>query len=1087
MKLKCQIVYIVISLVLFSSKAFALITGPNIICKNGVGVFKTTLNVGGFYTWTGPPNTTVISGQGTNTVVIKFQQSGGKVYVKQGGVLDSLDIILSDLPLPNVSIGSNKTLPICAGSEIALTGSGADSLRWLSNVTNGVSFTPGEVLFDNFISLNTYNTTSLKIADIDGDGWEDIIAGFDQSQTLRIYRNRGLAGQVSGSTFELEVIIESNPIARLIEIGDFNNDGKADIAVAFNNNSVSIYKNNCTIGNIAASNFSKTDILPGSGSFFEIRAIPLSDLNNDGKLDIMVNLGTGKLRFFKNNNIGSSISFAGFEQNLFDEKQTTYYSTFADIDNDGYKDLCANYYVSFLGVLKNANPNNGLLVDSNASAYKWVSPVDGFYNLEVADFNSDNYLDFASGSFAYIGNGNYGYKLSLFQNKSKTGPINFGSKVDLSLNSRSRGLLTTDLNLDGKKDLLVCTDNLNFKKLSYFINSGGIGDISSNQFPNRVDVDCGFNSNGIVEADINKDGRKDFVAFGNTGIHFFSNKTNHFQLLGIAANGCSNVAEIQINPSILPIANINPSGTVSRCINESVVLKASKGIGYSYIWQQGNDTLYGSNADSLHVLSTGTYKVIITNSANCSAVSAPVLVAIAPNITNNTIVASSIVCEGTVPSIIIGLTPDGGGGNFQYAWYSATDTNGVWTKVGTSKDYSPPMITQDTYFKRGVKGITCNNEVFSNTHIMQLKPTPIAQFEIDKAYQCFPSNQFFFEDKTIWPHGAYQREWDFGDGSKDTAALVAKSYASLKNYTVTLSINSIYGCKDIESKTVSFPSFNEGQNICLLRVDEPTQKNAIVWQRKLGSQIAAYRIYKETNTTNVFEPIGLSPADSMGYFLDLSSDPISRSNRYKISILDTCGNEGPLSEPHKTLHLAINQGINNTYNLIWEPYIGLEPQTINIYRGSNSNNLGLLANLPASVFQFVDQNPLQGNNYYMVELVFGVSCDPTILLKKAFNSSTSNIASSIPSALQEVAGLKSVLVNIGPNPFQNEVKVYPPNGQAITLEIFDIQGRKMKQFELLNDVQSINTSDFEEGVYIFSIYENGRAHQVRMIKRLNLE
>jgi hypothetical protein len=1082
MKAKLSIIIILISFALVSADVFAQITGPTIICKNGVGVFKTNLNTGGFYTWSGPVNATIIAGQGTNTAVIKFQQSGGKIYVKQGNLKDSLSITLSDLPLPNVSIGSNKALPICVGSEIALTGSGADSLRWLSNVTNGVSFTPGEISFDNFISFNNLNATSLKIADIDGDGWEDIIAGFDHFQSLRIYRNKGLAGQLSENSFDPAVIIQATPVAQRLEIGDFNNDGKPDIAVAFNNNSVSIFKNNCTIGNVQSANFSMVEIVSSSGNFFDIRAIPIADLNNDGKLDIMVNFVSGKLYFFKNNNIGSNISLAGFGQNLFDEKQATYYSTFADIDNDGFKDLCANYYVSFLGVLKNKNPNNGLLVDSNSTANKWVYPVDGYYNLELADFNNDSYLDFAAGTFLYSGNSTYSYKISLFQNRSMTGPISFGPKIDLSLNSRSRGLLTTDLNFDGNKDIIVSTDDLNFKKLSFFKSTGILGDISTSLFSSRQDVNCGFNANAMVEADLNKDGRKDFVAFGNSGIHFFSNKTNHFQLLGIASNGCANIAEINIKPNPTPLALITPMGTQNACISNGVVLKTTKNSRYTYLWQNGNDTLLGKNADSLIVFNSGSYKVIILDSNNCKGVSVPSSVTIAPLITRNEIQASSIVCNGVNPPAIIGLTPDGGGGNFQYAWYSATDTIGVWTKVGTSKDYSPPMVTQDTYFKRGVKGITCTSEVFSNIHNMLLKPMPVAQFEIDKSYQCFPANQFFMEDKTIWPFGSYQREWDFGDGSKDTAALVVKSYAALKNYTITLSINSIHGCKDIESKTVSFPSFNEGQNICLLRVDESSQKNAIVWQRKLGSHIAAYRIYKETNTTNVFEPIGLSPSDSMGYFLDLSSDPIARSNRYKISIVDTCGNEGPLSAPHKTLHLTINKGLNNSYNLIWEPYFGLEPQTINIFRGNTPNNLSLLASLPASVLQFVDQNPLQGNNYYMVELVFGVSCDPTILLKKAFNSSTSNIASSIPSALQDVAGLKSALVNIGPNPFQNEVKVYVPFGQTITLEIFDIQGRKVKKFELMDGGQGINTSDLEEGVYVFSFNDHGRTHQVRMIK-----
>ncbi len=1067
---------------LSANHSLAQIIGSNVICKNGVGVFFSNFNTGGSYTWKGPANTTVISGQGTNRVVIKFQQSGGKVYVKQGSLIDSLNVVLSDLPLPNVSINSNKPLPICAGSEITLTGSGADTLKWLNAATNGAPFALGEVSFDNFISFNNLNTTSLKIADVDGDGWEDIIAGFDHFQSLRIYRNKGLAGQLSENSFDPAVIIQATPIAQRLEIGDFNNDGKPDIAVAFSNNSVSIFKNNCTIGNVQSANFSKVEIVPASGNFFEILAIPIADLNKDGKLDIMVNTGTGKLYFFKNNNIGSNISLAGFAQNLFDEKQATYYSAFADVDNDGFKDLCANYYVSFLGVLKNKNPNNGLLVDSNSTANKWVYPVDGYYNLELADFNNDSYLDFAAGTFLYIGNYNYSYRISLFQNKSMTGPISFGPKIDLSLNSRSRGLLATDLNMDGNKDLVVCTDNISFKKLSYFKNLGGLGDISTSQFSSRVDVDGGFNANAIAEADLNKDGRKDFAAFGNAGIYFFSNKTNHYQLMGIASNGCANVTELLVNTIPSPIASITPKGLINACISEPPMVRTVKQNGYSYNWLKGIDTIQGQYADSLLLLTSGVYKVIVTDSNNCKVVSAPVNVVIAPTISRNEIASSSVVCSGSVPPLILGLTPDGGGGNFVYNWYSASDTNGIWTKVGSSQNYTPGLVSQDTYYKRGVKGNTCTNEVFSNIHILQLKPTPVAQFNINKDYQCFPGNNFIFEDQTILPHATYQREWNFGDDAKDTAALVDKSYTALKNYTITLSITSIDGCKNTASKQVSFPSFNEKQDICLLRVDEPTQKNAVVWQRKRSNNIVAYVIYKETNATNVFEPIVISPADLPSYYIDYTSDPIARSNRYKISILDTCGNEGPLSSPHKTLHLTINQGLNNSYNLIWEPYVGMVPQTVNIYRGSSPIDISLLASLPASVFQFVDQNPLQGTNYYMVEMLFDVTCDPDILLKRTFKGSTSNIASTLKSSLANFAGLSNKLIDIYPNPFQNEVKINTLLDGKLSLEIFDLQGRFIKRIESLENDQRLPTSDLTNGIYIFSFFANGQTQKFKLVK-----
>jgi hypothetical protein len=57
--------------------------------------------------------------------------------------------VVSILPLPSVSAGSNQT--ICPGSQVTLTGSGATSYAWNNGVSNGVLFTPS--------SSQTYTVT----------------------------------------------------------------------------------------------------------------------------------------------------------------------------------------------------------------------------------------------------------------------------------------------------------------------------------------------------------------------------------------------------------------------------------------------------------------------------------------------------------------------------------------------------------------------------------------------------------------------------------------------------------------------------------------------------------------------------------------------------------------------------------------------------------------------------------------------------------------------------------------------------------------------------------------------------------------
>jgi hypothetical protein len=125
-----------------------------------------------------------------------------------------------------------------------------------------------------------------------------------------------------------------------------------------------------------------------------------------------------------------------------------------------------------------------------------------------------------------------------------------------------------------------------------------------------------------------------------------------------------------------------------------------------------------------------------------------------------------------------------------------------------------------------------------------------------------------------------------------------------------------------------------------------------------------------------------------------------QSYSYKISTVDSCGNESMLSDFHKTMHLSINQGSGNTWNLIWNYYEGIPVQTYKIWRADTSLNWTNVGTVPGSNNSWTDLTPPAGGLYYQVEIISPYVCKPyDYKANTNYNNSRSNTANNglIPS------------------------------------------------------------------------------------------
>ena len=187
-------------------------------------------------------------------------------------------------------------------------------------------------------------------------------------------------------------------------------------------------------------------------------------------------------------------------------------------------------------------------------------------------------------------------------------------------------------------------------------------------------------------------------------------------------------------------------------------------------------------------------------------------------------------------------------------------------------------------------------------------------------------------------------------------------------------VTDIHGCTGV-SETVQLGNselITDTAKICMVGV--VNNHNLVIWEQLDDPDVQNYQIYRENSQADVFEPLALVPASATNAYEDVTADPSVRAYRYKITAVDACGGETPISDYHKTVHLTINQGLGNSWNLIWTPYEGFEFSSYKLYRGTANNNLQLIQTMPATLTSFTDNNPAGDALFYQIEVVMDGSC-----------------------------------------------------------------------------------------------------------------
>jgi hypothetical protein len=574
--------------------------------------------------------------------------------------------------------------------------------------------------------------------------------------------------------------------------------------------------------------------------------------------------------------------------------------------------------------------------------------------------------------------------------------------------------------------------------------------------------------------------------FSNTISNLISG--TKYYVCAYATNGERTVFgnEVSFTTASIPDAAGVISGSVSVCQGQNSVTYSVPSItnATSYIWNlpfgaTGTSTTNNIIVNYPKTAISGNITVKGHNQWGDGVVSSLGIIASLLPVNAGAISGITSVCQGqssvnySVPAIDNATS---------YTWTLPTGATGTSTTNNISLDFADAVSGNIT-----VKGHNdCGDGVISTLPV-SVNQLPLITL-IDKTTIC--GGSVSLNATTNYSGGGTVNYlWSPTTGLND--ATIANPTATVFNdisYAVT--INTPNSCSTSKSLSVTIIPMDKPE-IGIVGVSS-NNKNLIAWNKSVSAGIKSYYIYRETNVTNNYEKIGTVPYDSLSIYIDNQSFPDVQSNKYKLSINDLNGIESSQSNSHKTMHLAINKGIGNAWNLSWEPYEGFVVSTYNIYRGTTPNNLTLLGSTSGSNTQYNDLNATSGDIFYQLEVISPNIINPAKVFSSQktqnekndltnslilYSSSRSNIATNVISGIHEPG--ENNKIKIYPNPVKNELRIDFEGGS--TFEIMNLMGQIVYSGNLINN-QIVQTSNFTSGVYFIKFNSGNLSEYKKIIK-----
>lgn len=777
----------------------------------------------------------------------------------------------------------------------------------------------------------------VKLSDIDNDGLKDIVVGVssDDSDAVYIFRNQGSLTFSSAN----EIPFSGIPNTGAFDIADLNNDLLPDIVILpFNvsNESIYVLRNNSLVNNFS---FIEQAIISNSD---QRRNLVLGDFNNDGLADIATTSdrtvgstsGDERVSIFENTSDGQSDGSITFSlvASLIIPSNLPWGLEAGDLNGDGLLDLAIACVGNDVYTLENTTTTN--ISFASASLQDAASNT---RNIAIGDLNGDAKPDIAyTNNVSLNTNGDLGVQMNTTcidptitpetfsfctgddfvltatnsVNATYTWTIQSGTGT-VTPNTPNNNQATINLTSASDATIRVQITQESCTVFTDYVVTFEPGSLTSTPTIQVNDTNGGVICEGdqvTLSTSTSFDSYLWMLPDGSTSSSSSISLTDitaanagEYSLIVRNTGNCSSVEVSQsITVDALPIPIIFNNDDDVFCndgLNDPT-LEIQPITGMTYQWRRDGADITGSGT-SLTVDQSGDYSIVITNGNNCTQESSPyTITAVSEPVSSINAVAETCI---NVPTTFTATSTGQSGFTLEYAWevdgtpVSTTTPTELTTSFSSTGNHTVTLTT--SYDATEVS--SCSDQTVFN---ITVSPEPVVTFDqTDGTQKC--QAETLLIDVTTSNVSSYT--WSVRNATNspnDTLISTGSSVVSSIDLSTPADVDSVYaiveivtniGCQVKDSiKIRNFPS--------TIDISSPDFTTVLTDNNALLEEAISINLTAENSTNVTWGPEAIADRFSD---VDATSTTFFPQNPTTVVTLTGTDNDGCLSATQITIQL----------------------------------------------------------------------------------------------------------------------------------------------------------------------------------------